>query len=213
MKTRMKFCGLTKPADIVAAAGAGAAYVGFVSFPKSPRHLEPQMARDLAIDVPAGIVKVALMVNPDDVALDAYLDQVPIDMIQLHGGETPERVAEVAARTGLPVMKAIGVATSDDLNRIADYADVAHQILVDAKPPKDASLPGGNGARFDWTLLSGRRWSVPWMLAGGLTPDNVAEALRITGANQVDLSSGIERSPGDKDPVKMEAFAKALAQT
>ena len=212
MTVRMKFCGLTKPADIPAAAEAGAAYVGFVSFPKSPRHLEPAQARALALEVPAGIVKVALMVNPDDAALDAYLDQVPIDMVQLHGGESPERVAEVAARTGLPVMKAIGVATVEDLDRIADYAGAAHQVLVDAKPPKGADLPGGNGASFDWTLLSGRRWSLPWMLAGGLTPDNVAEAVRITGATQVDLSSGIERAPGDKDPAKMQAFAEALAK-
>lgn len=212
MTVRMKFCGLTKPADIVAAADAGAAYVGFVNFPKSPRHLQPEAARALAVDVPAGIVKVALMVNPEDAALDAYLEQVPIDMLQLHGSETPDRVAAVAARTGLPVMKALGVGSADDLARIDDYAGVAHQILVDAKPPKGANLPGGNGATFDWALLSGRRWSVPWMLAGGLTPENVGEALRISGATQVDLSSGIERAPGDKDPAKMRAFADALAK-
>ena len=209
-RVRVKFCGLTWPADVEAAAKAGAAYVGFVFFPKSPRHLTPEQARALALAVPPGIAKVALTVDMDDAGIDAILDSVPVDLLQLHGRETPERVAAVKSRTGLPVMKAVGVAGPEDLAALDSFTRVADQILVDAKAPKGAALPGGNGIAFDWRLIAGRRWSLPWMLAGGLTTDNVAEAVRLTGARQVDVSSGVESAPGVKDPARMAAFAAAL---
>jgi phosphoribosylanthranilate isomerase len=209
MSVRVKICGLTEPAGLAAAVAAEAAYVGFVFFPKSPRNLAIAAARDLALSVPPGVAKVALTVDAGDEALDAILREVPIDMLQLHGHESPARVADVRARHGLPVMKALGVAGEEDLPQVEAYAAVADQILVDAKPPKGADLPGGNGLAFDWRLVAGRRWPVPWMLAGGLTPGNVAEAIRLTGARQVDVSSGVESAPGVKDPAKVAAFCGA----
>ena len=206
---RVKFCGLTSPDDVPAAAAAGAAFVGLVFFAKSPRNVSLAQAAQIAGAVPPGICKVALTVDADDAFLDQLLAEVPIDMIQLHGSEAPARVAEVKARSGLPVMKAVGVADADDLPALDAYAKVADQILVDAKPPKNAALPGGNGLAFDWRLIAGRRWAVPWMLAGGLTPDNVAKAVAMTGARQVDVSSGVESSPGNKDAGKMANFANA----
>ncbi len=207
----IKFCGLSRPSDVSAAVDAGARYVGFVFFEKSPRNVSLDTARALAVDVPPGIAKVALTVNADDAFLDALTATVPLDMLQLHGAETPERVSEVRARYGLPVMKAIGVREAADLAAIDSYAEVADQLLIDAKPPKGADLPGGNGAAFDWDLLKARKyWTVPWMLAGGLTPENVAQATAQTGARQVDLSSGVESEPGVKDPTLMQAFADAL---
>jgi phosphoribosylanthranilate isomerase len=205
----VKICGLREPEHVAVAAEAGAAYVGFVFFPKSPRHLEIATARRLALATPPGVAKVALVVDPDDALLDALTAQVPLDMLQLHGKETPARVAEIKARTGLPVMKALGVAEREDLAAIDAYAPVADQLLIDAKPPKDGVLPGGNGLSFDWRLVAGRRWPVPWMLAGGLTPDNVAEAIAMTGAAQVDVSSGVESAPGVKDPAHIRAFIAA----
>lgn len=207
--TRVKICGLRTAEDIRVAAEAGARYVGFVFFPKSPRNVTIQQARDLAVDVPLGVAKVALTVNADNDLLDAITSAVPLDMIQLHGSESPERVTEVKARYGLPVMKVVGLSSADDLTRIADYETVADQILVDAKAPKDADLPGGNGLSFDWRLLEGREWAVPWMLAGGLHAGNVAEAIARTGARQVDLSSGVESAPGVKDPAKIHEFMQA----
>lgn len=206
---RVKICGLKTADDIAAAVAAGAAYVGFVFFPKSPRNLSIAEARALATGVPAGVAKVALVVNADDDLLDAITAEVPIDMLQLHGSETPARVSEVRARYGLPVMKAVGVADESDLEALTAYAEVADQILVDAKPPKGADLPGGNGLSFDWRLIAGRRWPVPWMLAGGLEAGNVAEAVRLTGARQVDVSSGVESAPGQKDAAKIAAFVGA----
>lgn len=211
MTTAIKFCGLSRADDITAAAGAGARYVGFVHFPKSPRHVSIAEMAALALAVPAGIAKVALTVNADDTLLDALTARVPLDMLQLHGDESPERVAEVKARYGLPVMKAVGVAEAGDLAAIDAHAPVADQLLIDAKPPKGADLPGGNGLAFDWRLLAGRKyWTKPWMLAGGLTPENVAQAVRLTGARQVDVSSGVETAPGVKDARLMKAFAAAL---
>lgn len=153
--------------------------------------------------------KVALTVDANDATLDAIVAALGPDMLQLHGKETPERVAAIRARFGLPVMKAIGVATAADLSRTADYADVADMILFDAKPPRDAVLPGGNGRAFDWTILQGRGTEPPWMLSGGLDAGNVAEALRITGATRVDVSSGVESAPGVKDPQRIRAFVAA----
>jgi len=212
MSTAIKFCGLTRPQDIAAAISAGARYVGFVFFAKSPRNVTLAQARALALDVPAGVAKVALTVDADDAMLAALLAEVPVDMLQLHGHESPARVAELRTRHGLPVMKALGIAEAADLAQIDTYAEVADQLLIDAKPPKGADLPGGNGLSFDWRLLAGRKyWTKPWMLAGGLTPDNVAEAVRLTGARQVDVSSGVESTPGHKDAVRMADFAAALA--
>lgn len=211
MTIAIKFCGLSRVEDITAAALAGARYVGFVHFQKSPRHVSVAEMAALGVTVPAGIAKVALTVNADDALLDAMLAAVPLDMLQLHGSESPDRVAEVKARYGLPVMKAVGLADADDLAAIDLYAPVADQLLIDAKPPKDADLPGGNGLSFDWRLLAGRKyWTKPWMLAGGLTPENVAEAVRLTGARQVDVSSGVETAPGVKDAALMASFAAAL---
>ncbi len=207
---RVKICGLKTAADLAAVAEAGAAYAGFVFFPKSPRHLEVDQAAALALEAPMGLCKVALTVNASDAELDAITAKVPLDMMQLHGRETPERVAEVKARYGLPVMKAIGVADASDLPQIDAYSAVADQLLIDAKPPKGADLPGGNGLAFDWRLLAGRKyWQRPWMLAGGLTAENAAEAIRLTGARQVDVSSGVERDKGVKDAALIDAFVKA----
>jgi phosphoribosylanthranilate isomerase len=207
---KVKICGLRTVADVMAAADAGASYVGFVFFPKSPRNVTIDEAAALAIEVPMGVAKVALVVNADDAFLDALTAKVPLDMLQLHGAETPARVAEVKARYSLPVMKAIGISTAADLEKIDTYAAVADQLLIDAKPPKDANLPGGNGNAFDWQLLAGRKyWTKPWMLAGGLTMDNVASAIATTGATQVDLSSGVESAPGVKDPALIHAFIAA----
>lgn len=209
---RAKICGLTTPEAIEAAAEAGAAYIGFVFFPKSPRNISLAEAEVLALSVPPGIVKVALTVNADDALIDD-IAALPIDMFQLHGSESPTRVAEVKARTGLPVMKAIGVADASDLERIADYEGVADQILVDAKPPKGGEVPGGNGLAFDWRLIEGRDWAGPWMLAGGLDPSNVSAAVRLTGAAQIDVSSGVESTPGIKDIERIRAFMKAALDT
>jgi phosphoribosylanthranilate isomerase len=207
--TRVKICGLRQAADVETAVRAGAAYVGFVFLPKSPRNVTGAEAARLAAAVPAGVAKVALTVDADDATLDAILAGVPIDMLQLHGHESPDRVSEVRARYGLPVMKAVGVAGEADLAALDAHGRVADQLLVDAKPVPGAALPGGNGLAFDWRLIAGRRWPVPWMLAGGLTAENVAEAIRLTGARQVDVSSGVESVPGFKDPVKIEEFLDA----
>ncbi len=205
----VKICGLRNDTDIRAAADAGARYVGFVFFPKSPRHIEIPDAAILAASVPLGVCKVALTVNADDALLDALTDAVPLDMLQLHGSESPERVMQVKARYGLPVMKAVGVADQSDLALLDLYAGVADQLLVDAKPPKGAELPGGNGLAFDWQLLAGRVWRSPWMLAGGLTPQNVAEAIQRTGARQVDVSSGVEGAVGVKEPDLIRSLVHA----
>ena len=206
---RVKICGLRTVDDVMAAAASGAAYAGFVFFDKSPRNLTIAQACLLALAAPVGLAKVALVVDADDATLDAIIDGVPLDMLQLHGHESPDRVADVRARYGLPVMKAVGVADKADLAALMDYELVADQILVDAKPPKGAVLPGGNGLAFDWRLLAGRRWLRPWMLAGGLTPANVAEAIRLTGARQVDVSSGVESEPGVKAAARILAFTTA----
>jgi phosphoribosylanthranilate isomerase len=206
---RVKICGLRTPADVTAVARAGAAYAGFVFFAKSPRNVTLPEARLAALAAPPGLAKVALTVDADDATLDAIVETVPLDMIQLHGHESPDRVAAVRARYGLPVMKAIGLAEEGDLPAIFEFSTVADQILIDAKPPRGAELPGGNGLAFDWRLLAGRRWLRPWMLAGGLTPQNVAEAVRLTGARQVDVSSGAESAPGVKDAARIAAFVAA----
>ncbi|MCL6283818.1 phosphoribosylanthranilate isomerase [Ruegeria sp. 2012CJ41-6] len=208
--TGVKICGLKQAAHVHAAAEAGARYVGFMFFPKSPRHLEVEEARALAAEVPAGVAKVAVTVRATNEELDLITGSVPLDMLQLHGGESVERVAEIKARYGLPVMKVIPVADESDLAAIDIFADVADQFLIESKPPKDAVLPGGNGLSFDWRLMAGRKfWRKPWMLAGGLTPENVQEAIRMTGAAQVDVSSGVETAPGVKDAGLIRQFVAA----
>jgi phosphoribosylanthranilate isomerase len=206
---RVKICGLRSRAEIGAAVDAGAAYVGMVFFPPSPRHLTLADARWVVAAAPAGVIRVALTVDPTDDALEALLAAVPVDMLQLHGRESPERVAYLRTRFGRPVMKAVGICSEADLAQLDDYAGVADQILVDARPPRGGDLPGGNGLAFDWRLIGGRRWRRPWMLAGGLTPENVGEAVRLTGADQVDVSSGVESRPGYKDAAKILAFARS----
>lgn len=205
----VKICGLRTEQDVDVVAAAGAAYCGFVFFAKSPRSVSIDLARTLALKSPVGLAKVALVVDADDVFLDALTDQVPLDMLQLHGAETPERVDAIKSRYGLPVMKAVGVADASDFAKVESYFKVSDQILVDAKPPKNAVLPGGNGLSFDWRLMAGRRWPVPWMLAGGLNPQNVAEAIEMTGAQQVDVSSGVETELGVKDAPLIRAFVTA----
>ena len=206
---RVKICGLTTLGTLSAAVASGASYVGFVFFEKSPRHLTIKQASIMAESVPTGICKTALVVDPTDQELDTLLGAVPIDMIQLHGHETAERVSEVKQRFGLPVMKAVGISDETDLNQLNEYSRVSDQILVDAKPPKDANIPGGNGLAFDWRLIAGRRWPTPWMLAGGLTNKNVAEAARLTGARQFDVSSGVETLTGVKDIQLISDFIQA----
>lgn len=206
---RVKICGLTKPDDMNAVAAAGAAYAGLVFFPKSPRNLQPAQARAIALAAPAGLARVGLFVDPTDADLDRFLSEVPLDLLQLHGKESPQRVAELRARHGLPVIKAVGIADQGDLPALATYGRVADMLLVDAKPPREAPLPGGNGLSFDWRLIAGRRWPVPWMLAGGLTPQTVGEAIGLTGARQVDVSSGVESAPGVKDAARITDFCRA----
>lgn len=208
---QVKICGVRRPDHVVAASEAGARFIGFVFYPKSPRAVSAAEATMLAGHVPAGIARVGLFVDPDDGVLGETLRQVPLDIIQLHGSESPDRVAAIKALTGLPVMKAVGLSGPGDLPALTDYGLVADMLLVDAKPARQTDLPGGNGLSFDWRLLVGRKWLRPWMLAGGLTPQNVAEAIRLTGAPAVDVSSGVETEPGDKDMALIRAFIAAAA--
>jgi phosphoribosylanthranilate isomerase len=180
-----------------------------VFFPPSPRNLTLADARWISEAVPEGVIRVGLTVDADDATLDAILDAVPVDILQLHGRESPDRVSEVRERFGRPVMKAVALAEESDLEWLDAYTFVADQILVDARPPAAAERPGGNGIAFDWRLIRNRRWSRPWMLAGGLTPENVGEAVRLTGAEQVDVSSGVEARPGYKDVSRIDAFVRA----
>ncbi|MGO8916521.1 MAG: phosphoribosylanthranilate isomerase [Stellaceae bacterium] len=206
MSVAAKICGLSTAEGVAAAARNGARYVGFVFYPPSRRNITPALAGALAAVVPAGVTKVGLFVDADDESLEAALAGAPLDMLQFHGRESPERVRWAKRRFGKPVMKAIPVASEADLDQAQLYYGVADLLLFDAKPPKDAVVPGGNGLVFDWELLGGRRWPVPWMLSGGLSPDNLAAAVRITHATAVDVSSGVERAPGIKDPEKIAAF-------
>ncbi len=205
----VKICGLSTPTPLAAAIAAGADRVGFVFFPKSPRHVSVAAAARLAEAARGRAAVVALVVDADDDTLAAIVAGVRPDMLQLHGHETPDRVAAVRARFGRPVIKALGVSTPGDLGPLQDYAAVADEILFDAKPPPGAPLPGGNGRAFDWHMLAGLDLAAPFMLSGGLGPDNVGEALRITRAPAVDVSSGVESAPGVKDPDLIAAFVAA----
>ncbi len=205
----VKICGLSTEDTLDAALDAGAERVGFVFFPRSPRHVTLPRAAALAARVRGRAAVVALTVDADDAALGDIVAAVAPDMLQLHGGETADRVAAVKAGFGRPVVKALGVATADEVAGAAAYAGVADEILFDAKPPKGAALPGGNGVSFDWRLLAALDLPVPFMLSGGLGPRNVGEALRVTRAPAVDVSSGVETAPGVKSPELIAAFIRA----
>lgn len=216
MPVLVKICGLKSFDAIDAAIEAGADMIGFVFFPSSPRHVQYTDARNLAKHVDGRATKVALTVDADDGTLKAIVEALEPDVLQLHGEEEPRRVAEIRSRYGLPVMKAIGVGSPVDIARADAYRFVADRILFDAKPPKDATRPGGNGAAFDWSILSGLQIGKPYMLSGGLSAGNVARALQITRAPGVDVSSAVEHAPGIKDPQRITQFvraAKAAAET
>ena len=211
--TEAKICGVNSPAAAVAAAAGGAAFIGLVFYPPSPRAVTADRAAELAALVPERVGRVGLFVDPDDATLRAVLTQVPLTMLQLHGRETPERVKDVKERFGLPVMKAIGIAAPRDLDAAAPYLPVADWLLFDAKPPQDpGALPGGNARPFDWRILAGRSWPIPWMLSGGLTAATLTEAVRLTGARVVDVSSGVEDRPGVKSPDRIRAFLETSAR-
>ena len=206
-----KICGVKTPESVAAAARGGAAYIGLNFYPPSPRAVGPAQASALARQTPPQVKRVGLFVDPDDDTLAAVTAEVPLEILQLHGGETPRRIAAIKARFGLPVMKAIKVATADDIAAAEDYLSLVDLLLFDAKAPKTLknALPGGNAIAFDWRLLAGRTWSRPWMLSGGLDAGNVAEAVGITAARAVDVSSGVEDGPGNKSPEKIAAFLEA----
>ena len=206
MSLIVKICGLSSEETLDAALAAGADMVGFNFFPKSPRFVAPERAADLAKRVAGRAEIVAVTVAMDDAGIAEIVEKLSPDWLQLHGAETPERVADVRKRFGRPVMKAVAIATTDDLALAEAYVAVADRLLLDAKPPKGAVLPGGNGAPFDWALLSGFDPDIPWMLSGGLTPGNVAEAVAMTGAPGVDVSSGVESAPGRKEANLIRAF-------
>jgi phosphoribosylanthranilate isomerase len=212
MTLLVKICGLSTPDALDVALDAGADLVGFVFFPPSPRHLGFAVARTLGERVQGRAQKVALSVDADDTSLAGSIEALRPDFLQLHGTETPTRVAAVKKRFGLPVMKAIAVETPSDLAAIAAYAGIADRLLFDARPPRAATRPGGLGKSFDWRLLEKLDPGPPFMLSGGLDAGNVAEALRITGAGAVDVSSGVERAPGLKDPEKIRAFIAAARE-
>jgi phosphoribosylanthranilate isomerase len=205
MSVEAKICGLSTAETVDAAVAGGARYIGFVTYPRSPRHVASnEVLKALGARVPGSVVRTGLFVDPDDALLDERLATGAIDLLQLHGAETPERIAVIKARTGKPVMKVIKVAEAGDVERgIAAYAGVAARLMFDTA---DGILPGGNAKAFDWTTLSGRTVPLPWLLAGGLTPDNVAEAVRVTGARAVDVSSGVESSRGVKSIDLIRAF-------
>ncbi len=210
---KAKICGVNTTAAAAAAVAGGAAFLGFVFYPPSPRALTIEAAAGLAALVPAPIQRVGLFVDPQDAEIEAVLARVPLTLLQLHGGESPERLAAIRRRFTLPVMKAIGVAEPADLDAAARYLASADWLLFDAKPPREAgALPGGNARRFDWRMLAGRSWPVPWMLSGGLTAGTLVEAVQTTGAAAVDVSSGVEDRPGVKNPERIRAFLEAAAR-
>ena len=209
MATKVKICGVKTQTALDAALAGGADYVGLVFFPPSPRNVAPAAAKALADQARGRAKIVALMVDPDDALIDTVMARAAPDLLQLHGEETPERAADIRRRWGTPVMKAIKVETAQDARAALGFREAADLILFDARAPADSTRPGGNGAPFDWRTLLGVKDQVPFMLSGGLTPDNVAEAIRATGAAIVDVSSGVESSPGEKDPELIRRFLRA----
>lgn len=212
MTVDTKICGINDPSAMKTAVSAGAKYVGLVFYPPSPRALTPDEAAGLAALVPDEVTTVGLFVDPDDTLIDRVLARVPLDTLQLHGSETPARCTELRQRTGRPVMKAIKVASPKDIDTAEEYLGSVDWLMFDAKVPREmaGALPGGNALSFDWTLLAGRTWPVPWMLAGGINPDNVAAAVQVSGTKVVDVSSGVETEPGRKDPARIEALLAAV---
>ena len=214
MSVAAKICGLTTPDAVAAAVAGGARFTGFVFYPPSPRDLSPEQAAALVAGVAPGITRVGVFVDPEDATLEKVLAKVPLDLLQFHGSETPARLGEIKTRYRRKVMKAIKVAGETDLQAAKPFFTVADWLMFDAKPPKDFenALPGGNALAFDWELLRPKSWPLPWMLSGGLTPENLGEAVRISRATAVDVSSGVESRPGLKDPAKIRAFlARAQA--
>jgi phosphoribosylanthranilate isomerase len=210
MDNLVKICGLSTPETLDAALSAGADLVGFVRFPKSPRHVSLDLGHRLSLQARRRAQRVVLLVNPEDEAIAQAVEAINPDLIQLHGSESPQRVAQIRSMVKRPVMKAVGIAEPADLAALTPYAGGADRILLDAKPPRTAdALPGGNGVSFDWRLLNGLDRKVSFMLSGGLNPDNVAEAIRLTRTKAVDVSSGVEVGPGLKDPARIEAFIRA----
>ncbi|MEQ9489489.1 MAG: phosphoribosylanthranilate isomerase [Alphaproteobacteria bacterium] len=212
MPVEVKICGLNTPASVEASVAAGADMVGFNFFAKSPRFVSINEAASLASSVPDSVLSVGVLVNPDNELLSRILSDVPLDLVQLHGDEPPDRVAEIRARFGKPVMKVVKVAEADDLAQVKPYTEIIERLMFDTKPPKDATLPGGNAKAFDWTILKGFRFDKPWLLAGGLTVDNVATAIRLTGAPGVDTASGVEDRPGVKNSQKIRQFIAAAGK-
>lgn len=214
MSVTAKICGINDLEAMRAAIAGGASHVGLVFYPPSPRAVSPGEAMALASVVPAQVQKVGLFVDPENDQIDKTLFVVKLDMLQLHGDETPERVSDLKTRTGKKVMKVIKVSEPEDLNRAEAYVRVADALMFDAKPPKGMkdALPGGNAVSFDWRILSGRRWPLPWMLAGGLTAVNVADAVGLSGATIVDTSSGVEDAPGRKSAEKIAKFLRTVAE-
>jgi len=211
MSLAVKICGLSTADAVQAAVDGGAAFVGFVFFDKSPRCVLPVQVKALAQHVPSDIPKVGLLVNATDDEIETILKDAPLDMLQLHGSETPQRVGEIKTKFSLPVMKVIAVGDAADVEKARIYETVADRLLFDAKPPRDASRPGGLGKAFNWALLAGQAFTVPWMLAGGLISGNLAAAVAASGASGVDVSSGVEDSPGVKNPRKIKEFLEAAA--
>lgn len=207
-----KICGLSTPETLDAAVAGGASHVGFVFFPKSPRNVDFGQVRALAQRVPSHVATAGVFVDPDDGLIDIAIASAGLDVIQLHGSETAERTAALKTRTGREIWKALAIRTRADLDAADDYRGAADRLLYDAKPPAGADLPGGLGLRFDWRLLDGFAHPLPWALSGGLDADNIAEAVGITGARLVDISSGVESAPGIKNVDKIAAFLKATAQ-
>ena len=210
MNTAFKICGLKDGDAVRVAMNAGAGYIGFVYYPASPRHVALAQARQMASLLPQHVSSVSVLVDPDDALLEQVEREFAPHYLQLHGKETPERVAQVrAAYPNVKIIKAFRVRSSDDVAAAHAFGEVADMFLFDARA-REAGLPGGNGLSFDWELLRGREFARPWMLSGGLTPQNVAEAVRVTGARMVDVSSGVEREPGVKDASLIQAFASAV---
>ncbi|NBJ09518.1 phosphoribosylanthranilate isomerase [Microvirga arsenatis] len=210
MDILVKICGLSTPETLEAALGAGADFVGFVRYPKSPRHVSLDLGHKLSLQARGRARRVVLLVDPTDEAIAQAVEAINPDLIQLHGSESPQRVAEIRSMVKRPVMKAVGIAEPSDLQALTPYADGVDHILLDAKPPRTGqALPGGNGISFDWRLLDGLDRKLSFMLSGGLNPDNVAEAIRLTKPKAVDVSSGVESGPGLKDPARIEAFIRA----
>ena len=209
-KVRVKICGITNTSDMDTSIKYGTHYAGLMFFEKSPRFVNLNLARKLSLYAGSKIKKVAVTVNLNNQKLDEIVKKVPLDFIQLHGNEAPKRVQEIKIRYKIPVIKAIGISEANDLDFISVFKDVADQLLIDAKPPSSSVLPGGNGINFDWKLLKDFNFQCPWLLAGGLTSENAAEAIALTGATQLDLSSGVEKAPGLKDDKKISLFMSAI---